>query len=74
MSMYFFDETDDWPEYQTIREEIHRLEKEHLEVQVTDMCSSRRGYLLFKKVRLTYCLEGLSAKRPGDCHVHVFLR
>ena len=33
MSMYFFDETDDWPEYQTIREEIHRLEKENLEVR-----------------------------------------
>ena len=33
MSMYFFDETDDWPEYQTIREEIHRLEKEHVEVR-----------------------------------------
>jgi uncharacterized coiled-coil DUF342 family protein len=31
--MYFLDETDDWPEYQTIREEIHRLEKEHLEVR-----------------------------------------
>jgi hypothetical protein len=26
MSMYFLDETDDWPEYQTVREEIHRLE------------------------------------------------
>jgi len=33
MSMYFFDETDDWPEYQTIREEIHRLEREHLELR-----------------------------------------
>jgi hypothetical protein len=32
MSMYFFDETDDWPEYQTIRDEIQRLEKEHLAV------------------------------------------
>ncbi len=33
MSMNFLDETDDWPEYQTVRDEIHRLEKEHLELQ-----------------------------------------
>ena len=33
MSMYFLDDTDDWPEYQTIRDEIHRLEKEHLELR-----------------------------------------
>ena len=45
-----------------------------LEVQVTDMYSSGRRSLLFKKVRLAYCPEGLSAKRPGDRHVHVFLR
>jgi chromosome segregation ATPase len=32
MSMYFLDDTDDWPEYQTIRDEIHRLEREHLEL------------------------------------------
>jgi hypothetical protein len=33
MSMYFVDDTDDWPEYQTIRDEIHRLDKEHLELR-----------------------------------------
>jgi chromosome segregation ATPase len=33
MSMNFLDETDDWPEYQTIKDEIHRLEKEHLELR-----------------------------------------
>ena len=33
MSMYFFDETDDWPEYQTVRQEIHRLERENLELR-----------------------------------------
>jgi predicted nuclease with TOPRIM domain len=32
MSMNFLDETDDWPEYQTIREEIHRLEMEYNEL------------------------------------------
>jgi hypothetical protein len=32
MSMYFFDDTDDWPEYQTIRDEIRGLDKEHLEL------------------------------------------
>jgi uncharacterized coiled-coil DUF342 family protein len=32
MSMYFYDDTDDWPEYKVIKDEIHRLEMEHLEV------------------------------------------
>jgi len=30
--MYFYDDTDDWPEYKIIRDEIHRLEMAHLEV------------------------------------------
>ncbi len=33
MSMYFYDETDDWPEYQIIKDDIRRLEKEHLEIR-----------------------------------------
>ena len=33
MSMYFYDETDDWPEYQVIKDDIRRLEKEYLEIQ-----------------------------------------
>jgi hypothetical protein len=33
MSMYFYDETDDWPEYKIIKDDIHRLEKEHLEIR-----------------------------------------
>ena len=33
MSMYFYDETDDWPEYQIIKDDIHRLEKEQLEIR-----------------------------------------
>jgi hypothetical protein len=33
MSMYFYDETDDWPEYQIIQDDIRRLEKEHIEIQ-----------------------------------------
>jgi phage-related minor tail protein len=33
MSMYFLDETDDWPEYRTIREEIQRLDEQHVEVR-----------------------------------------
>ena len=33
MSMYFYDETDDWPEYQIIKDDIRRLEKEHLEAR-----------------------------------------
>ncbi len=30
--MYFYDDTDDWPEYKIIRDEIHRLETAHLEI------------------------------------------
>jgi hypothetical protein len=30
--MYFYDDTDDWPEYKIIRDEIHRLEIAHLEL------------------------------------------
>jgi DNA-binding transcriptional regulator GbsR (MarR family) len=30
--MYFYDDTDDWPEYKIIKDEIHRLETAHLEV------------------------------------------
>jgi hypothetical protein len=33
MSMYFYDETDDWPEYQIIKDDIHHLEKEYLELR-----------------------------------------
>lgn len=33
MSMDFLDETDDWPEYQAVRDEIRRLDKEHLELE-----------------------------------------
>jgi hypothetical protein len=31
MSMYFYDETDDWPEYAIAKDDIHRLENEYLE-------------------------------------------
>ena len=31
MSMYFYDETDDWPEYAIIKQDVHRLEIEYLE-------------------------------------------
>ena len=32
MSMYFYDDTDDWPEYKIIKDEIHGLEIAHLEI------------------------------------------
>ena len=32
MSMYFLDETDDWPEYEIVKAEIQRLDQEHLEL------------------------------------------
>ncbi len=31
MSMYFYDDTDDWPEYKIIKDDIHRLEIAQLE-------------------------------------------
>ena len=31
MSMYFYDETDDWPEYAIIKQDIQRLENEYLQ-------------------------------------------
>jgi phage antirepressor YoqD-like protein len=31
MSMYFYDDTDDWPEYKIIKDEINRLEVARLE-------------------------------------------
>ena len=31
MSMYFYDETDDWPEYKIVKDNIQRLEMEHVE-------------------------------------------
>ena len=31
MSMYFYDDTDDWPEYKIIKDDIHRLEMAQLE-------------------------------------------
>ncbi len=33
MSMYFYDDTDDWPEYTIVKNEINRLEKAHLEIR-----------------------------------------
>ena len=31
MSMYFYDETDDWPEYKIIKDDTHRLEVAYFE-------------------------------------------
>ena len=31
MSMYFYDDTDDWPEYKIIKDDIHRMEMAQLE-------------------------------------------
>jgi hypothetical protein len=31
MSMYFYDDTDDWPEYKIIKDDIHSLERAHVE-------------------------------------------
>jgi hypothetical protein len=32
MSMYFYDDTDDWPQYSIIKDDIHRLEVAHFEL------------------------------------------
>jgi DNA-binding transcriptional regulator GbsR (MarR family) len=31
--MYFYDETDDWPEYKIVKDEIHRLEMADQEIR-----------------------------------------
>jgi len=31
MSMYFYDDIDDWPEYKIIKDYLHRLEVAHVE-------------------------------------------
>jgi hypothetical protein len=33
MSMYFYDEADDWPEYKIVRDNIQRMEMAHAEVR-----------------------------------------
>ena len=33
MSMYFYDDTDDWPDYKIIKDYIHRLEMTRLELE-----------------------------------------
>ena len=33
MSMYFLDETDDWPEYAIVKDDIRRLDIEHLQLR-----------------------------------------
>jgi len=33
MSMYFLDETDDWPEYEIVKEDIRRLDIAHLQLR-----------------------------------------
>ena len=35
MSMYFYDETDDWPEYKIVRENIQQMETAHTEIRKT---------------------------------------
>jgi len=31
--MYFFDETDDWPEYEIVKDDIRRLDIAHLQLR-----------------------------------------
>ena len=33
MSMYFYDETDDWPEYKIVRDNIQQMETAHAEIR-----------------------------------------
>ena len=42
MSMYFLDDTDDWPEYKIVMDDIHRLEREHVDChkQLKELSSS----------------------------------
>ena len=33
MSMYFYDETDDWPEYKIVKDSIRQMETAHAEIR-----------------------------------------
>ena len=35
MSMYFYNETDDWPEYTAVRDNIQQMETVHAEIRKT---------------------------------------
>ena len=71
MSMWFFDETGDLPEYQALREEVRRLEKEYLELRVllkeaeeALRAAPEDDYLKAKVHYLKKRVKGLEDKNP----------
>jgi hypothetical protein len=56
MSMYFYDDTDDWPEYKIIKDEIQRLEMAHLEVSKELQWHISRSAKNYRKLSLPLCL------------------
>jgi hypothetical protein len=62
MSMYFYDETDDWPEYQIIRDDLHRLEKEQVSIR-KDLQETESAFISHPKDKdLKAKLNGLKIK------------
>jgi len=69
MSMYFYDDTDDWPEYKIIKDEIHRLEvalhdlrKQLQEVETVFLSDPTNGDLRTKAVGLEKKLKKIEKK------------
>jgi len=83
MTMWFYDEAGELPEYQATREEVRRLEREYLEVRciLNEAEMALRGHpgdeYLGAKVRYyTKRLRHLEAKNPrlaADCPIEVSL-
>lgn len=83
MSMWFYDEAGELPEYQLARDEIRRLEREYLEVrrilseaEMTLRENPLDEYLQAKVRYYTKRLRDLEAKNPrfaADCPIEVSL-
>jgi hypothetical protein len=83
MSMWFFDDAWEWQEYQAVREEGRRLEREYLEIRVVlqeaEAALREKPEDEFLSARVRYYqkrLHDLEAKNPRlaeDCPLEVSL-
>jgi hypothetical protein len=83
MSMWFFDDAWEWQEYQAVREEGRRLEREYLEIRVVlqeaEAALREKPEDEFLAARVRYYrkrLQDLEAKNPRlaeDCPLEVSL-
>ena len=83
MSMWFFDDARELQEYQAVREESRRLEREYLELRVVlqeaEVALREKPADEYLQAKVTYCkkrLQDLEAKNPRlaqDCPLEVSL-